>query len=61
MTVSEAFVIDFGGRLRHLRPHCSVYCDLSPGAVPEEACTRLFQVLRQSEDAAADRPVEVRG
>ena len=60
VTISEAFVIDFGGRLRHLRTACSVYCDLSPGAVPEEACTRLFQVLRQSEDAAADRPVEVR-
>ena len=56
--VNESFVIDFGGRLNYLRSTCSVYCDLSEGSIPEEACTRLFQVLRQSEDVAAagDQP-----
>ena len=34
---------------------CGVYCDLSPGSVPEEACKRLFAVLRRSEDVASDR------
>jgi L-threonylcarbamoyladenylate synthase len=50
--VNEAFVIDFGGQLEYMSSACSIYCDLSPNEQPEEACNRIFEVLRQAETSS---------
>lgn len=54
--VKEAFIIDFGGQLLHLKDQCSVYVDLSPAGVAEEACNRIFEVLRKTEDPSLALP-----
>ena len=54
--IREAFIIDFAGQLRHMKDSCSVYCDLSPEGRAEEACNRIFEVLRRAEDPALAVP-----
>lgn len=56
INVSQAFVIDFGGQLLHMKEECSCYCDLSPEGRAEEACNRIFEVLRRAEDPALANP-----
>ena len=56
ISVENAFIIDFGGQLKHLKGKCSIYCDLSSGGIPEEACNKIFEVLRQAEDPALSIP-----
>lgn len=56
ISVENAFVIDFGGQLKHLKEKASIYCDLSSGGIPEEACNKIFEVLRQAEDPALSIP-----
>jgi len=47
--LSSAAVIDFGGRLDHLRDICRRYVDLSPTGNLNEACFALFRELRVAE------------
>ena len=61
MSIRKAFVIDFGGQLNDLEKVCSVYCDLSVEGKPEEACNRIFEVLRRAEDPALSVPVNSDG
>lgn len=61
MSIRKAFVIDFGGQLKDLERVCSVYCDLSAEGKPEEACNRIFEVLRKAEDSALSVPVQSTG
>ena len=61
ITITEAFVIDFGGQLLHMKDKCSVYCDLSPEGKAEEACNRIFEILRRAEDPALAIPKGIQG
>ena len=45
----DAFVVDFGGMMSQLQSQASGYTDLSPSGCLREACTNLFQVLRDTE------------
>jgi hypothetical protein len=47
--VSSAYVIDFGGSLRHLENDCNMYVDLSASGNAVEACAKLFETLRLAE------------
>jgi hypothetical protein len=49
ITVKSAFIIDFGGQLSHLRPHCAGYEDLSVPGNTAEACEHVFRLLRYTE------------
>ena len=50
ININQAFVIDFGGQLQHMKEKSSCYYDLSPEGRAEEACHRIFEVLRLAED-----------
>ena len=50
ININQAFVIDFGGQLQHMKQKSSCYYDLSPEGRAEEACNRIFEVLRLAED-----------
>lgn len=54
--LSRAVVIDYGGRLSALQPHCLAYRDLSENCQPKEAASCIFDTLRWSEEVeGADR------
>lgn len=61
ISVKKAFIIDFGGQLKHFKDGCSAYVDLSPGGVAEEACNRIFEVLRRTEDPSLSLPHSSKG
>ena len=51
LPLSEAVVIDFGGRMVHFKDLCgSRYADLSPSGDAGEACRHVFRMLRAAED-----------
>lgn len=50
ISLARAVVIDFGGRMAHLREVCGPrYNDLSPSGSAEEACRSVFRMLREAE------------
>lgn len=57
--IREAFVIDFNGQLRYMSEICGMYCDLSVDGQPEQACNRIFEVLRLAEDPLLAAPLNV--
>jgi L-threonylcarbamoyladenylate synthase len=61
ISVNKAFIIDFGGQLKHFKDKCSTYVDLSPTGVAEEACNRIFEVLRKTEDPSLSLPNSSKG
>jgi L-threonylcarbamoyladenylate synthase len=61
ISVNKAFIIDFGGQLKRFKDTCSAYVDLSPTAVAEEACNRIFEVLRMTEDPSLSLPHSSKG
>ena len=48
-SLNTAMVIDFAGQLVALQHHCKHYVDLSAAGSAEEACFKLFDLLRSSE------------
>jgi L-threonylcarbamoyladenylate synthase len=61
ISIRKAFIIDFGGQLKHFKDNCSVYVDLSSSGVAEEACNRIFEVLRMTEDPSLSLPHSSKG
>ena len=51
--VDTAVVLDYGGRLAHLKPSAKAYRDLSTRADASEAATAVFEALRWAEAEAA--------
>lgn len=47
---AKAIVIDFGGRLLALRGTSACYWDMSPEGRADEACRRVFALLRRAEE-----------
>jgi len=49
--LNSSFVIDFGGKLLHLKDNSNHYIDLSVSGNAKEACYKLFNILRISESS----------
>ena len=53
--ISNAVVLDFGGRASALAPRAAAYRDLSPDGDAASAASKLFEALRWAEECQQDR------